>query len=281
MIDAAFSLGYIIFIMNEKRMIMSLFLVAFFFLSSSLYSLDTSTDEPDHDGDFSLSVGVDVPLIAAGTILFVSGLFVEPVSAEQQDQDELIFPDKYSIFAYNSGLDSSCDFLFAASLLLPVSIVIGTDFNTILETGVMLMESLVLTYSVKDIMKNKIPRYRPYTYLSPPVDDDYMNSFPSGHTAGVFAVCGFSAYVFSEMYPDSEWKLPVIIGASVIAAATGTLRVVSGNHFITDVAAGALIGSLFGIGVPLLHKSRIVEDTGVDIAISTGEQPAFTISYRI
>lgn len=269
--------------MNKKRLIVIGVLAGVLLsVSSNIFSQSLPADVQEYPEEaFPLSAGVDVPVIIAGAVLFVSEIFIEPVVGIQQNREDLFFLDRLSIFDYNSGLDSAGDILFAASLLLPISTVIGVDIDTIIETGVMFLEAMVLTYSVKDIIKDLIPRYRPYTYLSEPVDDDYMNSFPSGHTAAVFAVCGFASYVFAEMYPDSVWKVPLIIGASTIAVTVGTLRVVSGNHFVTDAAAGAVIGSFFGIGIPLLHKSRLADETGIALGIAAGEDPAFTVSFRI
>ena len=269
--------------MNEKRLTAVTVLAGMLLLvNSNIFSQGVSSGTREYSEEvFQLSIGIDIPVVAAGAVLFAAGMLIEPVEGLQQNRDDLFFPDRFSIFDYNSGLDSAGDILFAASLLLPVSTFIGSDIDTIIETGVMFLEAMVLTYSVKDILKGLIPRYRPYTYLSEPVDDDYMNSFPSGHTAGVFAVCGFSSYVFAEMYPDSVWKVPLIIGASVVSVAAGTFRVLSGNHFITDAAAGALIGSLFGIGIPMLHKSRLADETGIALGITAGDEPAFTVSFRI
>jgi membrane-associated phospholipid phosphatase len=62
-------------------------------------------------------------------------------------------------------------------------------------------------------------------------------SFPSGDTATVFAVAAALA-AFSP--------LAVSIPAFLIAAAVGALRVVSMDHFISDVCVGAVIGIVAG-----------------------------------
>ena len=38
-----------------------------------------------------------------------------------------------------------------------------------------------------------------------------------------------------------------------LATATALLRIMSGNHFMTDVLSGALLGTIWGIGVPMVH----------------------------
>ena len=232
---------------------------------------------------FELSAAVDIPLAVTGAALILAEYFIEPVSGVQHPEDQLIFPDRFSVFPYNSGLDTASDLLFAGSLILPAAAMIGQDLGTIAEVGVMFIETLALTLATKDIIKDLVPRFRPYTYHALPAsdDDDYMNSFPSGHTSMVFAVCSFSAYVFAEMFPDSKWKLPIVIGAYSIAAVTGILRIVSGNHFITDVLAGSLIGTAYGIGIPLLHQIRVNEDTELAVRVSAFNEPAVSLVFRI
>jgi undecaprenyl-diphosphatase len=61
---------------------------------------------------------------------------------------------------------------------------------------------------------------------------------------------------FAAEYPGSKWKIPVIAGSYTLAAGIAALRIASGNHFITDVLAGAAIGSLYGWLVPFLHQRR-------------------------
>ena len=267
--------------MNSSRLIFTTTLILIFFCSD-LYGDSLFDREVTYSEDvFSLSPVIDIPVTAAGTILFVSEMFIEPVEGPQQNIDEIIFPDRYSIFEFDSGLDTVCDILFISSLLLPTATIIGADFDGILETGVMFIETMLLTWSVKDIIKDIVPRYRPYTYLSEPLDDDYLNSFPSGHTAAAFAVSSFTSYVFVKMYPDSEWGLPVTIGSFTIATAMAVLRVLSGNHFISDVVAGAFLGSAFGVGIPMLHTIKTENNSGLALNASLGKVPSVTVSFRV
>jgi membrane-associated phospholipid phosphatase len=41
-----------------------------------------------------------------------------------------------------------------------------------------------------------------------------------------------------------------------VAATTATFRVVGDMHYASDVITGAIVGSLVGYGVPLLHYAR-------------------------
>jgi undecaprenyl-diphosphatase len=66
-------------------------------------------------------------------------------------------------------------------------------------------------------------------------------SFPSGHTMSAFAVSTVLAIHFPALAP----------ALGVVALGIGASRVVLGLHYVSDVVAGALLGTLIG-GVALL-----------------------------
>ena len=70
-----------------------------------------------------------------------------------------------------------------------------------------------------------------------------FDAFPSGHTTTAFAL----AAVLSHMFP--RWRVLFFILACLVAAA----RVVRGSHWVTDVVAGALLGTLFGVWITTLN----------------------------
>ncbi len=63
-------------------------------------------------------------------------------------------------------------------------------------------------------------------------------SFPSGHTMTAFAI----ALVVSFFYPSLEGPM------YFLAASIALSRVVLGMHFLSDVLAGAILGSALGVG---------------------------------
>lgn len=73
-----------------------------------------------------------------------------------------------------------------------------------------------------------------------------FDAFPSGHTT-----CGFAlAAVLSHFYPRG--RIVFFILACLVAAA----RVVRGSHWITDVVAGALLGTFVGMWIATLQWER-------------------------
>lgn len=71
-------------------------------------------------------------------------------------------------------------------------------------------------------------------------------SFPSGHATQAFAV----ASVISA-HSDKTW---VSVSAYTLAGLVGFARVYHNAHWVSDVAAGALIGTAVGRGVVALNK---------------------------
>jgi membrane-associated phospholipid phosphatase len=72
----------------------------------------------------------------------------------------------------------------------------------------------------------------------PRPDTGAPNSFPSGHTAQVFAAATFLHKEYGKRYP-----LISVLGYAT-ATSVGVLRVMNNRHWVSDVLAGAGIGIL-------------------------------------
>ncbi len=171
------------------------------------------------------------------------------------DKNKVNSFDRSFMIEYNPSLDKAATVadisLFATPLV--------TAFSGEKRLGtvtVMYAETFLLSWGAKEILKHIVSRDRPYLYYeNPPVEkeDDWHKSFPSGHTTLAFATAAFTAYTFSEYNPESSWRIPVTAGVYSLAFTTAALRILSGSHFMTDVIAGATLGSLIGFAIPWLH----------------------------
>lgn len=175
--------------------------------------------------------------------------------------------DRPMMFSYSSSLDTASDVTQYSALLLPLFLAIEMDPSEYWTLGVLYVEAVTLSFSVKNALKLAFPRYRPYMYYTDPPENliaqkDFKNSFPSGHTTMAFTGATFFTYLYGCYHPDSPWRLPIAVGAYSVAVATAALRVGSGSHFVSDVLAGAIIGSLSGFLVPYLHRKSRVETSG-------------------
>jgi membrane-associated phospholipid phosphatase len=183
---------------------------------------------------------------------------------------------------YSKGLDITGDILTYGFLLVPVLPVLANIRNrdALLTYGVMYGEAFFLTYGTTNLIKGLVDRNRPYRYFGPlPAgqEDDFHNSFPSRHTAMAFMSAGFLAGAFCAEFPGSRWKLPVISAGYTLAAGIGAARILSGSHFLTDVLAGAAIGSLYGFLIPYLHRRPKREKAEAALAPLIG---GFAVSLR-
>jgi undecaprenyl-diphosphatase len=106
--------------------------------------------------------------------------------------------------------------------------------RAVVALGVAGFSSLI----VSRMVKAAVERQRPDEHLAAAVRTPTSSSFPSGHTLAAFC----TAFVLG----DSDTGTAVNIGfASAVAASRVHLRA----HHPTDVAGGALIGSVLGLGL--------------------------------
>lgn len=88
--------------------------------------------------------------------------------------------------------------------------------------------AVVVNAGVTEILKHSVHELRP--------DRSDNNSFPSRHTSWAFTA---STILSNELYRYSPWWS---VGAQAAASAVAYQRVVSRNHYASDVIAGAAIG---------------------------------------
>ena len=155
-----------------------------------------------------------------------------------------------------------------------------------LTVGTMYTETLLLANGIKEWTKLLVYRARPYMYFDGYPQDkledgDWNCSFPSGHTTMAFAGAAFTTMVYCQCYPDSKWTYAVAGVSFGLAALTGALRMASGNHFFTDVLAGAILGTACGFAVPYMHTKLFYSNFekksgGARAAVSPA---GFTLSF--
>ncbi len=82
------------------------------------------------------------------------------------------------------------------------------------------------------------------------------NSLPSGHSIAIFTI--LSVLLFAFMPSTRKWRLPFIIGITLLGVFVGLSRVGVGAHYPLDVLVGASLGCVCGVfGVLVASKTRI------------------------
>jgi undecaprenyl-diphosphatase len=207
-------------------------------------------------------------------LALASNLAAEPLS-----KDEVNPIDRGLMFPYSAEGDFASDLTQYAGFLAPVALAAVAPASAYTELALMYAGSSVLAFGLGTGMKAVINRSRPYMYFdNPPADlvaeGDGDESFPSRHCCLAFSGAAFTATVFAMRYPKSKARLGVTAAAYGIAFATAALRVTSGNHFLTDVAAGAAIGTFSGFIVPFVvtkltgGNGKVELGDGGDVSIS-------------
>lgn len=143
-----------------------------------------------------------------------------------------------------------------------------------LDDLVPVLEASVFARWTSRVIKLAVGRRRPYAHYIGPIDDDDDNlSFPSGHTTAAFSAATAAGMVAHLRGYKSE---PLVwIGGLAFATTTGYLRIAADKHYLTDVLAGAALGTAFGLTVPLLMR----RDSGSEVVpLVAGSMGGFAIS---
>jgi len=228
--------------------------------------------------EYSLRLIPDSLILTSSAGLFLTGKIVQnnkpSVTLEEigsLNSDSVFILDRVFMRDFSEGFNLASGITEYSSLAMPLIPLAGTAFNSNYKQSVSIIveysEALMYSLGTKNLLKGLVKRFRPYAYYSE--TEGYFSpsylvtenpetamSFPSGHTTAAFTGAVFAGMMFNRYYPDSPLKIPLWITVLAAASATGVLRVMSGNHYVTDVVSGAVIGSFFGFIVPFMHDIK-------------------------
>lgn len=210
---------------------------------------------------------VDIPVTAAATAIWVGTELAQDHLAPAQCRwcggnavddgvrDALVWKDR------NAAKRASDVVAFA---VLPAAAVgqdllaarAAGDVGAAALDGLVIFEAVALAGSVNQLVKLAVGRQRPFVRFGdepghvPEADDNL--SFYSGHTSFAFSLVAATATVADlRGYRTAPWVWGIGLP---LAAATGYFRIAGDMHYLTDVLAGAAVGTAIGVAVPrLLH----------------------------
>jgi len=203
-------------------------------------------------------IGTGLALLAVGNWLYFHSSGPDPTTLKLEN---VWRPERFAVKLSNHKTAEFSDITGGFCLILPLLTGLDTDFKQYQKDMLMYFESALVTQGIIELTKNSFKRPRPFAYRAE--DDAHLSrnagrSFISGHTAAAFQGAVFAAGVFQKRHPDSPLVMPVWALAIASASATAVFRVTSGNHFPTDVLAGAAVGSLIGWLIPKLHLGNSI-----------------------
>jgi membrane-associated phospholipid phosphatase len=159
--------------------------------------------------------------------------------------------------------------------------------------ALIIAEATVVAGVLNQVTKFGFARERPFVHFLPrapnvvreltdsPSDDNL--SFFSGHTNLAFVIATSSGTVATLR----GYRLaPLVWGAGLtMAASTGYLRIAADKHYFSDVMVAAVIGSIVGVGVPLLFHSKApggttTTSTTAQALLTPPVHPAFSVSGK-
>lgn len=124
------------------------------------------------------------------------------------------------------------------------------------------LEALALSGTITGGIKGLAGRARPFANPSGPaswafargVHDARYQSFPSGHATAAFAFASaITAQLKRDRSPLARWAGPVLYS---LAAVTAFARTYNNEHWVSDVVAGAGVGTLSGLAVVRWHQAH-------------------------
>jgi membrane-associated phospholipid phosphatase len=131
------------------------------------------------------------------------------------------------------------------------------------------LETIAFSRGVSLVVKSSVARERPFAeecdtdpvfgQLDSCEGSERYRSFWSGHSSTAFTAAGLTCIHHANLplYGGGMADALACVAALGVAGATAMLRVVADEHHTTDILAGALFGTMTGVGVPwLLHYAH-------------------------
>jgi membrane-associated phospholipid phosphatase len=243
---------------------------------------------------YTLKPGVDIPVTAIGTgwSLFA---FTKIYNKDPSDPESILALkksnvngfDRWGIRPYSKKLDDISYLPFYASMPLPVLFLFDNRMRKDMgKLSFMYLEAMSVTGLLYTGSTYFTDRYRPYVYSEETELDQRTrgggkNSFYAGHVALVATSTFFMAQVYADYYPESKIKW-VFYG--IATAATGTtawLRHRGGQHFPSDIILGVAQGTLTGLLVPRLHRTKLIKNPNLSIMPFTGASHGLAVRYKL
>jgi membrane-associated phospholipid phosphatase len=244
---------------------------------------------------YRLKPVADIPIIAVGcgwSVFAFPKIYSKDGSTEEQilnlKKEDIPSFDRWAAGKTNETADKNSDYFLYGSTIVPFFLLLDKDIrHDAGKVGLMYLEAMSITGLLYSGSVYFVDRYRPLTYnTSVPANEllsgNNKDAFIAGHPATVATATFFTAKVFADYHPESNFKY-VLYGVAI--AATGTtvyLRHIAGKHFPSDLFAGVAVGTLSGILVPQFHKNRKIKEHALGIIpFSNGSQHGICMIYKL
>jgi len=221
---------------------------------------------------FQLYAEIDLPLLAVGGVFALARRTkTQPAfCAPTCDSSTLNGLDKLTAGYYSAGWSTASDFeLYGLGAAAAALLVLDEGALSALNDAVVIGEATLSATAVASIMTLAAGRPRPFLFGDPNQPDTYKAplsvrnggdaglSFLSSHTAEAFAIVTSLFVAERRLHPKSHRPTYVLGAGIAVASFIGLSRVMAGQHFVTDVVGGAVVGSSIGVLVASVHGSPV------------------------
>jgi membrane-associated phospholipid phosphatase len=244
---------------------------------------------------YKIKPGSDIPLTAIGTgwsLYAFSQIYSKDKSSVEKilslNKNDIPSFDRHGASVYHPKADDIGNILFYGSMPLPVLLLFDKEIRKDgLKIAFLYLEAMSVTGLLYTGSVYLADRYRPYAY-NPNVPMDRRtrggakNSFFAGHVALVGTSTFFMAKVFNDYHPHWKAKWIPFTVAGLATGGVALMRYRGGQHFLSDIALGAVVGVLSGILVPHVHKNKDLGERRLSLTTSyLGDTPQFGITYKL
>ena len=252
-------------------------------------------DSAEYSSPYHIKPGIDIPIaiITDGYSIYgMSQIYGRPVQSEAAilalDKSNINKLDRPITSNYSLKAKNLSDKFFYGSMPMPLILMLDKKMRKDgLKLGLLYLETMGITGMLYTSAVMLADRYRPYAYnpevpMSVRTRGGVRNSFYAGHVALVGTSVFFMAKTYADYHPEMRNKWILYTIASGATATTAYLRVKAGQHFISDVAVGAAMGTLVGVLVPHLHKNKNLADARLSISpVMVNESAGFHAKLRL
>jgi len=254
---------------NWASIVLSIFVLSFFSRVGPVFASEKRNIFSRFGRDFKyiftspLRLGKSDVLPLSAILIGTCGLMAldEEIRCSVQDFNSNGWDE---IFAFSKQFGDGRATLSIATMFYLVGKIFNDEKSQ--ETAVSALESFIFSGLICSSLKVLVGRSRPYReegsgkFYGPTFDNSKL-SLPSGHATVAFSLASVIASEYDNLLVD--------ISAYTIASLTALSRVYHNKHWTSDVALGAIIGTLVGRAVVSQNKK---EKTGISPLVKVKER---------
>lgn len=233
---------------------------------------DPPSEPPPAGPAYRVNLAYDLPAVAVAGVVSSSwllrGSLAPPHCAPVCDRADVPAFDRWAAGRWEPGWRTASDVGIAAVLVgAGATLFVAESPRNAAVDAIVVGESVLFanTLAIVAMMGARRPRPLAYGDAAPVEERTSGNaslSFTSGHTAGAAAAAVATFGTLRRL--DRSYASWIALGVGVLGASfVGAARIFAGDHFPSDVAAGAVVGVASGVFFPALH-----ERTGARVASS-------------